>query len=67
MVIEFAQIFPELAKIVIPVRFERKTLFLKIENAAMRSELKYKERIIIDKINKYFNDDNLVKTVRFTG
>jgi Protein of unknown function (DUF721). len=67
VVLEFGNIFPELAKNVVPLKFEKKTLFLKIENAAFRSELKYKESLIIEKINKYFNDGQLVKTVRVTG
>jgi hypothetical protein len=67
VVVEFEKIFPELMKVVVPVRFEKKTLLLKIENAALRSEFKYKESLIIEKINKYFNDDKLVKYVKFTG
>ena len=67
VIIEFAAIFPELANNVIPVKFEKKTLLLKIENAAWRSEMKYTERLIIEKINKYFNDNTLVKIVKFTG
>lgn len=67
VILDFEKIFPELTATVIPVKFEKKVLFLKIENAAMRSELKYKESLIIEKINKYFNNSALVKSVRFSG
>jgi hypothetical protein len=67
VVLDFFKIFPELAKTVEPVKLEKKILVLKIENAALRSELKHQESLIIEKINKYFNNSRLVKSVRFTG
>lgn len=64
VVAEFYKIFPELESIVIPVRVEKKVLRMKVENAAWRSEIKFKERSFVDKINLYFND-NRVNQIRF--
>jgi hypothetical protein len=64
VVIEFIKIFPDLLKIASAVKVEKNTLFLRVENAAWRSEIKFKEKIIIDKVNEYFKDDR-IKAVRF--
>jgi len=64
VVIEFIKIFPDLVKIASAVKVEKKTLFLRVENYAWRSEIKFKEKIIIDKVNEYFKDDR-IKAVRF--
>ncbi|OIP55580.1 MAG: hypothetical protein AUK34_12775 [Ignavibacteria bacterium CG2_30_36_16] len=64
VVIEFIKIFPDLLKIASAVKVEKKTLFLRVENSAWRSEIKFKEKIIIDKVNEYFKDDR-IKAVRF--
>jgi len=64
VVIEFIKIFPDLLKIASAVKVEKSTLFLRVENAAWRSEIKFKEKIIIDKVNEYFKDDR-IKAVRF--
>lgn len=60
VVLEFNKIFPEFSKVVEPVKFEKKTLFLKVENPAWRSELKFKEKIIIEKINSYFGEERIL-------
>ncbi|MBZ0199425.1 MAG: DUF721 domain-containing protein, partial [Ignavibacteriaceae bacterium] len=64
VVIEFKKIFPDLVKVTTAVKVEKKTIYLRAENAAWRSELKYREKEIIDKINIYF-DDERIKAVRF--
>lgn len=66
IVIEFEKIFPDLGKIAKAVKAEKNILYLRVENAAWRSELKYKEKILIDKINKYFNSER-VKAVKFVS
>ena len=58
---EFNKIFPDLEKIVVPIKVEKKILFLKVENPTWRSELKFKENLIVDKINKYFNELRIAK------
>ncbi len=64
VVADFFKIFPDLEKIVIPVKVDKKILFLRVENASWRSELKFRESIIIDKVNKYFKEECISK-IRF--
>lgn len=65
VVIEFKKIFPDLQKVASAVKVEKNILYLRVENSAWRSELKFKEKIIIDKINKYYNNER-VKAVKFS-
>ncbi len=64
VVTEFYKVFPDLNKIVVAAKVEKKILFLKVENPAWRSELKLKESLIVEKINKYFKD-NRIDRIRF--
>lgn len=61
---DFYKIFPDLKKIAKAVKVEKKTLFLKVENAAWRSELKFKEQLIVDKVNEHYKEER-IKYVRF--
>lgn len=63
---KFLIIFPDLEKIVEPKSLDRKLLKLKVENPAWRSELRFKEEEIVEKINKYFHEER-VKQIRFIG
>lgn len=56
---QFHKIFPELAKIAEPVKIEKKNLLLRVENSVWRSELKFNEKAIVEKVNKYFNEDRI--------
>ena len=58
---EFNKIFPDFEKVVVPLKVEKKILFLKVENPAWRSELKFKENQIVEKINKYFKESRIAK------
>ena len=49
---KFTEIFPELANVVIPVKYENKTLYLRVENSVWRSELNIKQEAIKKKIEK---------------
>jgi hypothetical protein len=62
--LEFCKIFPELEKVVVAVKVEKKALLLRVENAAWRNELKFKEKLIVDKINNYFNESR-INRIRF--
>jgi hypothetical protein len=64
--VEFNKIFPDLNKVTEAVRVEKMVLILKVENAAWRSELKFKENVIVDKINKYFNETR-INRVKFVS
>jgi Dna[CI] antecedent, DciA len=63
---KFLIIFPDLTKIVEPKSLDRKLLKLKVENPAWRSELRFKEKEIVEKINNYFHEER-VKQIRFIG
>ena len=63
---KFTAIFPDLAKVVVAVKVEKNTLFIKVENPAWRSELKFNEQVIIKKINTFFNEDR-IKYLKFSS
>jgi len=56
IVIRFSEIFPELEKIATAVKFNRKILFLRVENSVWRSELNLKQTAMISKIKSNFNN-----------
>lgn len=66
VIVQFFEIFPNLEKVVVPLSCEKKTLKLKIENPAWRSELKFKESEIIENINKHFKEQRIIQ-IRFIG
>ena len=57
--IEFNKIFPDLEKVAGAVKVEKKVLLLRVENAAWRNELKFKEGLIIEKVNEYFKEQRI--------
>jgi len=57
--IDFPAIFPALEKIAEPVKVEKKVLYLKVENPAWRSELKFQDTLIIKRINSYYNEERI--------
>jgi hypothetical protein len=50
VVIDFYKIFPDLKKVAKPKKVDKMFLKIKVENAAWRSELKFKEHEIVKKI-----------------
>ena len=66
VVIDFYKIFPDLEKVVKPQRVDKMFLKIKVENAVWRSELKFKEREIVNKINKHYNEER-IKGIKFTN
>lgn len=61
---EFKKIFPELLMVAQAVKTERKTLFLKVENSVWKSELNFQKNILIEKINKHYNEQ-VIKSIKF--
>lgn len=59
----FHRLFPDLKKIAIPVKIEKKVLYIKVQNAAWRSELKFTQETMIEKINKFYEEE-IIKTIR---
>lgn len=60
----FEKIFPDLKTIVKPVKIDKKVLFLRVENSVWRSELKFRQKLIIEKINKFYSDE-VIKSIKF--
>ena len=63
---DFEKIFPDLVKIAKAVKAEKKCIYLRVQNAAWRSELKFREVQIINKINKFYKEER-IKFVRFVS
>ena len=61
----FLEIFPDLGKVAKALKVDKKTLFLKVENSVWRSELKFSEGIIVEKINMFFNEER-IKYIKFS-
>ncbi len=64
VVVDFNKLFPDLVQVAKPVKVEKKTLVLRVENAAWRNELKFKEQLLIEKINQYYKEERIYR-VRF--
>lgn len=63
---DFMEIFPELTKVAEAVKVDKKALCLRVENAAWRSELKHREKQIIEKVNKFYKEER-IRFVRFVS
>ena len=61
----FPEIFPDLGKVAKPLKVDKKTLFLKVENSVWRNELKFSESVIIGKINAFFKEER-IKYIKFS-
>lgn len=66
VVVDFEKIFPELKLVVKAIKAEKKTITLKVENAAWRNELKFKENEIIEKINSFYGEERIIK-IKFSA
>jgi hypothetical protein len=63
---DFEKIFPELVKVAKAKNVQSKIITLKVENAAWRSELKFKEKEIIEKINSFYSEERITK-IKFSA
>ena len=63
---DFEKIFPEFKKVAKAKAVQKKTITLKVDNAAWRSELKFKEKEIIEKINSFYNEERIIK-IKFSA
>jgi hypothetical protein len=66
VVTNFYEIFKDFEKIAVPVKVKNNTLYLRVENSVWRSELKFKEQNIIEKINKYLKEER-IKKIKFVS
>ncbi len=62
----FSIIFPDLEKIATAVKVDKNILYLRVENPAWRSELKFKEKFLIENINKHFKEE-VIKYIKFAS
>jgi hypothetical protein len=63
---DFEKIFPEFTKVAKAKSVRYSTLTLKVENAAWRSELKFKEKEILEKINSFYGEERITK-IKFSA
>jgi hypothetical protein len=63
---DFEKIFPEFFKVVKAKKVKKKIITLRVENAAWRNELKFKEKEIIEKINSFYKEER-IKEIRFSA
>lgn len=62
--VNFHKIFPDLKMIAKPIKVEKKVLHLKVSNSIWRSELKFNQSTIIEKINSFYGDE-IIKNIKF--
>lgn len=60
---DFEKIFPEFTKVAKAKKIQNSVITLKVENAAWRNELKFKEKEIIEKINSYYGEERITKII----
>jgi hypothetical protein len=60
---DFEKIFPEFKKVAKAKKSQNTVITLKVENAAWRNELKFKEKKIIEKINSYYGEERITKII----
>lgn len=63
---EFNNIFPDLSKTVSASNVNKGILYLTVENSVLRNEIYLQRKIVIEKINKYF-DQNIIVDIKFTN
>jgi hypothetical protein len=66
VILLFSEIFPDLKNIAKAVKMDKGFLILRVENSIWRSELKFRQKYIIERINSYF-DENIIKSIKFTA
>lgn len=66
VVLNFHKIFPDLKKIAKPTKVEKKILHLKVPNSIWRSELKFNQSTIIEKINSFYGEE-IIKNIKFNS
>ncbi|MGD8779869.1 MAG: DUF721 domain-containing protein [Ignavibacteria bacterium] len=62
----FYDVFPELKKVVKVKKIKDGILTLIVENSVWRSELKFRQNSILEKLNCYINSE-VVNKIRFTS
>ena len=63
---DFYNIFPDFEKIALPLKVDKKVLKLRVENPTWRSEMLFREKEIVGRINKFYNEER-IKQIRFSS
>ncbi|MCX8106626.1 MAG: DUF721 domain-containing protein [Ignavibacterium album] len=63
---DFDKIFPELKALVKAIRCSKQVLTLKSDNPAVRNELKFREKEIIEKINSFYKQERITR-IKFSN
>lgn len=63
---DFFLIFPELKNLIKSVKFNKNSLKICVEIPSLRTELKFRESEIIEKINSFYKSDK-VKRIQFSN
>jgi hypothetical protein len=63
---DFYKIFPDYEKIALPLKVDKKVLKLRVENSTWRSEMKFREKEIVERINKFYNEERIIQ-IRFSS
>jgi len=66
VILDFYKIFPDLEKVAKPQKVDKMFLKMRVENAVWRSELKFRELEIVNKINDYYSEER-IKGIKFTN
>ena len=66
VILDFYKIFPDLKKVAKPQKVDKMFLKMRVENAVWRSELKFRELEIVNKINDYYSEER-IKGIKFTN
>lgn len=61
---KFFEIFPDLKNHVHPDKVTKGTLYIKVDNSVLRSELKFHDNEMLSKINEFFHEER-IKKIRF--
>ncbi len=63
---DFEKIFPDFSKVAKAKSVQQSVLMLKVENAAWRNELKFKEKELIEKINSFYGQER-INRIKFSA
>ena len=63
---DFYKIFPDFEKIAKAQKVVKRVLKLRVENSTWRSEMKFREKEIIERINKFYSEER-INQIRFSS
>jgi hypothetical protein len=64
--VEFHNIFPDLKRTVTVSNVNKGVLYLSVQNSVLKNELFFKKKIVLQKINDYFNQP-VIDDIKFSN